>query len=260
MTVEETHAEPLALRARHGALTMPMFSEFPRLVQLCGEGDLLEAYVAFRRELARYANSSKDQAAAALSISLPADTVLERLTLAAEHFSYEDQRTIRRWSDRGLRTIAEELVAIANARGRLGRELLTLTLGNGDDGHLRLHIDQMDFSQLGGDPPKITIWMWIDDDNAEEAVLDLRDYVARTAENGTYRNTLHVVALPDLGQLLVNDERRALTEKLLTVAIQGRSAPARTVTWRNEAVLPNEVQVEVMVHRTMVTIALETKA
>lgn len=257
--VEETHAELQALRGRHGQLTMPAFSAYPRLVQLCGEGDLLEAYVAFRRELARYVNGTKYEAAAALSLSSPANTVLERLTLAAEHFDYQDQRTIRRWSDRGLRSIAEDLVAIANARGRLGRELLTLTLSNGDENQLHLRIEQMDFAQLGSDPPKVTVWIWQDEENAEEAELDLRDYASRSAEDGTYRNAIHVVALPALEPLLADVERRALTERLLTVAIQGRSAPARTVAWRNEAVLPDEIQVELMVHRTMVTIGLEQK-
>jgi len=258
--VEETHAELQALRGRHGQLTMPAFSAYPRLVQLCGEGDLLEGYVAFRRELARYANGPKYEAAAALSISSPADTVLERFTLTAQNFDYQDQRTIRRWSDRGLRSIAEDLVSIAVARGRLGRELLTLTLSNGGNDQLHLRIDQMDFAQLGSDPPKVTVWIWTDEENAEEAELDLRDYASRSAEDGIYRNVIHVVALPALEPLLADAERRALTEKLLTVAIQGRSAPARTVTWRNEAVFPDEVQVELMVHRTMVTIGLEKKA
>ena len=264
VVVEETHAELQALRARHGQLTMPALSAYPQLVQLCGEGDLLEAYVAFRRELGRYAAGTKYESAAALSISSPADTVLERLTLTAEHFDYQDQRTIRRWSDRGLRTIAEDLVAIANARGRLGRELLTLTLTNGSvsstgDGHGQFHlrIEQMDFAQLDSDPPKVTIWMWTDEDNAEEAVLDLREHTSRNADDGRYRNTVHVVALPDLGPLLADHQRRTRTDKLLTVAVQGRSAPARTVTWRNEAELPRGVQAEVTVHRTMVTVGLE---
>lgn len=258
--VEEIHAELQALRARHGQLTMPVFSAYPRLVQLCGEGDLLEGYVAFRRELARYATGTKYEAAAALSISSPADTVLERFTLTAQHFDYQDQRTIRRWSDRGLRSIAEDLVSIASARGRLGRELLTLTLSNGGNDQLRLRIEQMDFAQLGSDPPKVTVWIWIDEDNAEEATLDLRDYASRSAEDATYRNTVYIVALPALTPLLADTARRGLTEKLFTVAVQGRSAPARTVTWRNEAVLPDEVQLELMAHRTMVTIGLETKA
>lgn len=258
VVVEETLAELQALRARHGQLTMPALSTYPRLVQLCGEGDLLEAYMVFRRELARYADGNKHEAAAALSISSPADTVLERLILTAEHFDYQDQRTTRRWSDRGLRTIAEDLVAIANVRGRLGRELLTLTLTDGADKQLYLRIEQMDLAQLPSDPPKVTLWIWVDEDSAEEAVLDLREHEARASEDGTYRNTLHVIALPKLAPLLEDERRRRATGKVLTVAVQGRSAPARTVTWRNEASLPESVRVEVMVHRTMVTMSLQT--
>ncbi|WP_145952757.1 hypothetical protein [Tessaracoccus aquimaris] len=254
--VEDTHLELQALRARHGRLTMPGLSTYPRLVQLCGEGDLLEAYMVLRRELARYANGTKYEAAGALSISSPADTVLERLTLTAEHFDYQDQRTIRRWSDRGLRTIAEDLAAIANVRGRLGRELLTLTLANGEDEQLYLRIEQMDFAQLPTEPPKITLWIWADEDSAEEAVVDLREHRSLAAEDGTYRNTLDVIAMPRLKPLLEDKPRRQATDKVLTVAVQGRSAPARTVTWRNEAVLPATAQVEVIVHRTMVMATL----
>lgn len=43
----------------------------------------------------------------------------------------------------------------------------------------------------------------------------------------------------------------------MTVAVQGRSAPSRTVTWRNEASLPEGVVVEVVAHRTMVMVTLE---
>ncbi len=257
--VETIHAELQALRARHGRLTMPVLSAYPQLVQICGEGDLLEAHMAFQREMARYINGSKYEAAAALSIMSEADTVLDRLTLAAERFDYQDQRTMRRWSDRGLRTIAGDLVAIAAARGRLGRELLTLTLSSGTRSQLLLRIEQMDFAQLHGDPPKVTVWTWLDDDNAEEAILDLRDYASRSASDGIYRDTVHFLALPELGRLLADSDRRRRTAKILTVAIQGRSAPARTVTWRDEARLPDGIVAEVMTHRTMVLLTLEKK-
>lgn len=256
--VDEAHTALAGLRGSHGRLTMAKFSGYPVLVQLCGEGDLVEAFMAFQRELRRYERGTRFEAAAALSISSDAETVLDRLTMTAEHFDYQDQRTIRRWSDRGLRSIAEDLVAMATVRGRLGRELLTLTLtGTLDHGYC-LVVDQMDFASLDSAPPSVTVWLWRDEEQADEASMELTMSNARQAEDGSYRNTRWRVALPDLKSLLADQERR-LTDKVVTVAVQGRSAPARTVTWRNEASLPEDLVVEVVTHRTMVMVTLEVR-
>ena len=257
--VAATRAELLVLRSGHGQLTMSKLSGCPHLVQLCGEGDLVEAFMMLGRELARYEKGNKYEAAAALSLSSPADTVLDRFTMTAEHFDYQDQRTIRRWSDRGLGRIAEDLAAIANVRGRLGRELLTLTLQDAPDGRHQLMIDQMDFAQLDGEPPSVTIWIWHDEDNADQAAPELTSTNSRHAEDGSYRNTRWRIALPPLGELLADLERRHRTNKLITIAVQGRSAPARTAIWRNEATLPEGLLVEVVVHRTMVMVELEVE-
>ena len=254
--VDEAHTALVGLRGSHGQLTMAKFSGYPVLVQLCGEGDLVEAFMAFQRELRRYERGTRFEAAAALSISSDAETVLDRLTMTAEHFDYQDQRTIRHWSDRGLRSIAEDLVAMATVRGRLGRELLTLTLtGTLDHGYC-LVVDQMDFASLDSAPPSVTVWLWRDEEQADEACMELTSSHARQAEDGSYRNTRWRVALPDLRSLVADQERR-LTDKVVTVAVQGRSAPARTVTWRNEASLLEDLVVEVVTHRTMVTATLE---
>lgn len=255
--VDEAHTALAGLRGSHGRLTMAKFSGYPVLVQLCGEGDLVEGFMAFQRELRRYEPGTRFEAAAALSISSDAETVLDRLTMTAEHFDYQDQRTIRRWSDRGLRSIAEDLVAMATVRGRLGRELLTLTLtGTLDHGYC-LVVDQMDFASLDSAPPSVTVWLWRDEEQADEASMELTSSNARQAEDGSYRNTRWRVALPDLRSLLADEERRRRTDKVMTVAVQGRSAPSRTVTWRNEASLPEGVVAGVMVHRTMVMVEVQ---
>jgi hypothetical protein len=252
--VEEALAELTALRKGHGQLAMAKFSQCPTLVHICGEDDLVEAFLMFRRELERYAKGDKFQAAAALSISAPADTVLDRLTMAAEEFDYQDQRTIRRWSDTGMKRIAEDLVAIANVKGRLGKELLTLTLEGDAKTGLQLVIDQMDFTALPTLPPQVTIWLWRDEDTAEEASLDLRHEDGRSTSTERYKNVRHRVALP-LDRLDPNQ-----SGKLLTVAIQGRSAPSRTVVWTQEAILPRDLSVEVTVHRTMVMVEISRRA
>ncbi len=254
--IKQTHQELLALRSEHGKFTTAKLSQYPTLVRLCGEDDLIEAFLALKRELQRYKHGNKHQAAAALSIISPADTVLERFTLTAEHFDYQDQRTIRRWSDKGLKGIAEDLVAIANVRGRLGRELLTLTLtGNPKDG-FQLVIDQMDFTQLASTPPGVTMWLWVDEDNAEEANIELTEETSRSANNQTYRNTRWQIELPDVSKLLADQNRRTKTDKILTIAIQGRNAPSRTVVWSDHSTLPKEIISEVTIHRTMVMVEM----
>lgn len=251
--VRQIHAELVALRKNHGQLSITKLAESPLLVDICGEGDLIEAFMVFRRELERFTHSDKYEAAAALSISSPADTVLERLTITAEHFDYQDQRTIRRWSDKGLLRIAENLVAIANVRGRLGKELLTLTLEGSLSTGLQLVIDQMDFTDLPSSAPSISIWAWQDEDNASELHLDLNQEASRSAENSTYRNQRHRIAMSS------EHLRRTTPGRLLTVTIQGRSAPSRTVVWAQEAELPPELQVELTVHRTMVMVEISRR-
>lgn len=251
--VKEVHAELVLLRKARGQFSMAKFSQFPHLVRVCGEGDLVEAFVMFRREIERYSQGDKYEAAAALSISAPAETVLERFTLAAEAFDYQDQRTIRRWSDDGLKRIAEDLVAIANVRGRLGKELLTLTLEGDMDTGLELVIDQMDFTQLPSQAPQVTMWLWQDEENATEALLDLENAPHYSAANEIYRNTRLRISLP-MEQLQIKRAGR-----LLTVAVQGRAAPSRTVVWTQTAQLPSELHIEVTTHRTMVMMEVSKK-
>lgn len=80
-TIESAHAELVALRGELGQLSAAKLSGYPLLIQLCGEGNLIEAYLALQRELERHRRGSKFEAAASLSITAPADTVLDRLTI-----------------------------------------------------------------------------------------------------------------------------------------------------------------------------------
>lgn len=130
--IAAVHADLVALRGAHGRLTVQKFSQYMALRLVCGGGDLLEAYLAFERELRRYATEGNRNEAAALSISAPMKTVLDRLeevvSLLDDTGEGRDQRTARRWSDQGFTTIATEMVHVAEVRGRLGNELLTIEL------------------------------------------------------------------------------------------------------------------------------------
>lgn len=138
-------SELLALRKAHGRLSIQKFSRFEVLRRVCGGDDLLDGFLLFQRELARYQRAGRNEAAAALSLCSPADTVLDRLQLTAEALSGEDwrdQRTARRWSDAGMPVIARDLVYFAQVAGRLGTETLSITLG-GSGQRLAVCIDQM---------------------------------------------------------------------------------------------------------------------
>ena len=148
---QQVLTELLALRKAYGQLTVQKFSTFATLRQVCGGDDLLDAFLLFQRELARYQHSGRNEAAAALSLSAPADTVLDRLQLTAEALSPEqdwrDQRTARRWSDAGMPILARDLVYFAQVAGRLGTETLSIQLG-GNGASLMVIIDQMTNSDL----------------------------------------------------------------------------------------------------------------
>ena len=153
---QQVLTELLALRKAYGQLTVQKFSTFATLRQVCGGDDLLDAFLLFQRELARYQHSGRNEAAAALSLSAPADTVLDRLQLTAEALSPEqdwrDQRTARRWSDAGMPIIARDLVYFAQVAGRLGTETLSIQLG-GSGTILMVIIDQMTNSDLPAKAP-----------------------------------------------------------------------------------------------------------
>lgn len=92
-------------------------------------------------EMRRYiAQGNRFEAAAAISLTAPFDTVLARSEEALAHFEDLDgqdrnQRTARRWSNRGMPTIAAELVYLAEIQQRLGGELMTIELsGTNEEG------------------------------------------------------------------------------------------------------------------------------
>src|SRR5690242_1742277 len=128
------YEELIALRGEHGTLTVEKFSKYPALHLVCGGGDVLDAFLRFERELQRYIRQGdRNEVAAALSITAPHGTELARFEEVLGHF--EDSggrerhpRTARRWSDRGMHTIATEFVHLQDVQQRLGSELIEIEL------------------------------------------------------------------------------------------------------------------------------------
>ena len=254
---DAVHRELVDLRGARGRFTIEKFTGYPVLRRVCGGGDLLDGFLTFERELRRYAISAgRDEAAAALSIQAPAETVLDRLehVVAAlpQDGQLRDQRTARRWSDRGLRTIAGDLVHLAEVQGRLGRELLAIEVtGDGRDG-LLVTIDQMTALTLPAKPPLVRVWHYDEDGATTEAGVDvdLREIPSALARDMKYemRRFRLLVEMP--GHL----HGRVPGSKLLGVSVEGRDAPTRT-TSLHAALTPGATgQVTFSVYRTLVAI------
>lgn len=256
--VRVVHEELVSLRGQTGKLTVQKFGQFAALRRVCGGGDLLDAYLMFEREMQRYIHSAgRNEAAAAISITAPADTVLDRLEHVVgalpQDGKLRDQRTARRWSDAGLATIANDLVYMAEVQGRLGQELLSIEI-TGDEQHgLILTIDQMSNADLRARAPLIRVWHYKDDEPEEHALdVDLEHVESTIAQNDDYVMARHHVQV-----VLPSDYDHAHTDgKVLSVSIEGRDAPMRTVSTQERTQFSEKLAVEVTVYRTIVMVEL----
>ena len=253
-------SELLELRRQTGRLTTQKFSHHSTLQRVCGGGDLLDAYLMFERELRRLGevDGDRDLAAAALSLTAPADSVLDRLQLTIETLStdeWRDQRTARRWADRGMPALAQHLVHVAELQGRLGRELLSIEVRGGSDGTLQLVIEQLTTLGLKARSPLVRLWTYPEtDEQPSEAplTLDLEHVPSRSATGDKYslnRFRLHV----DIPSAPSRDGQ----ERILTVSIEGRDAPMRSVFYADKARPPAGQALRASVFRTVVTVDLE---
>lgn len=260
--IASVHEELVALRGAHGRLTVEKFSQYPALLLVCGGGDLLEAFLMFEREMRRYVTEgNRNEAAAAISITAPADTVLARLEYVVTDLDkdgdFRDQRTGRRWSDRGLKTIATEMVHVAEVRGRLGSELLTIEItGNRADG-LHLTISQLTNKQLDERAPVVRVWKHQGGDIVEQTeglTLDFDDYKAPEVSNDTYRlKRYHIIAeLPhDLEEADVD-----MGDAVYSISLEGRDAPMRTVTFVDHSDLGDALGLQFTTYRTLATVEI----
>jgi hypothetical protein len=258
-TVAAVHLELVALRGAHGRLTVEKFSQYPALCLVCGGGDLLEAFLAFEREMQRYVSEgNRNEAAAAISITAPAETVLDRLEYVVSHFEDDgesrDQRTGRRWSDQGLKSIATEMVHLAEVRGRLGRELLTIEI-SGSRTALNLTIWQLTNKRLDERAPLVRFWRHAGDDLVEQSndlTLDFDEHKAPEASNDEYRLKRHRIILELPKELTVGGVDPG--DALYSISIEGRDAPMRTVTFMDQSDLGDDLVLRFTTYRTIATV------
>ena len=248
---QQVLTELLALRKAYGRLTVQKFSTFATLRQVCGGDDLLDAFLLFQRELARYQHSGRNEAAAALSLSAPADTVLDRLQLTAEALSpqdWRDQRTARRWSDAGMPIIARDLVYFAQVAGRLGTETLSIQLG-GSGTSLIVIIDQMTSSDLPAKAPLIQVWHYPSSNSPRELTLDLEQIASPQVSRDGLTMRRHRLALD-----LPNTQAVEPDEAILAVSITGQDAPMRTVFYQDHSQLTPGLHTRMTTYRTIVMV------
>lgn len=261
--IASVHKELVALRAGHGRLTVEKFSQFPSLILVFGGGDLLEAFLGFEREMRRYiAEGNRDEAAAAISITAPADTVLNRLEyvvteIETEDGEFRDQRTGRRWSDRGLKTIATEMVHVAEVRGRLGSELLTIEISGNREKGLHLTISQLTNKQLDERAPLVRFWKHQGAELVEQSeglTLDFDEYKAPEVSNDIYRlKRYHVIAELPEG---IDDAEVDVGDAVYSISLEGRDAPMRTVTFVDQSDLGDRLGLQFTTYRTLATVEI----
>lgn len=252
------HAELVSLRGQPGRLTIQKFGQFESLRRVCGGGDLLDAYLVFEREMKRYATAAgRNEAAAAISITAPAENLLDRLEHAVgalpQDGKLRDQRTGRRWSDAGMITIADDLVYMAEVQGRLGQELLSIEISGDEQRGLCLSVDQMTIVGLPTRAPLVRVWHYRDDEPEEHALaVDLDEFDEAVAKSETYRMTRHRVAV-ELPSRHDSDQQAG---RILSVSIEGRDAPMRTVSIQDQSTFSDQYTVDTMLYRTIVTVTL----
>lgn len=239
--IEAVLEELLALRGAHGKLTVEKFSRYPNLRLVCGDSDELVAFLMFERELQRYIRKgNRNEVAAALSIAAPWETVLRRLEAVIDHLDPDgagrDQRTARRWSDQGMRTLATELVHLADVQIRLGSELITIELSGTYEDGIIIEIYQLTTRHTVERAPLVRVWHYPSDDAAEQdntIDYDLDQVEAPEGNKGPFRLrrfTFKLDKLKGLDQAPVN-----AGETVYRFSIVGQDAPLRAVSFQDES-------------------------
>lgn len=252
LTVDVAH-ELTRLRGDHGRLTLQKFSRYPLLVQLLGEGDLMDGFAAFTREMDRLKRGNKYEAAAAWSITADADSVLDRLQRTAEELSDDeirDQRTARHWSDRGMAGVAHDLVAFASIRGAAGRDLIGIGVHGGIDNGLIVQIVQVVSVSLRRRSPLVTIQALPDRATPPEAIdIDLErvEPDSRDVSDGmeTRRHRIQI-------ELPAGDA--VAGERIVQLSVLARRSPTPVFFLEDYTERHSKARVTFSVHRTLVVV------
>lgn len=197
--VSAVEAELLDLRSSYGVLSATKFAAATTLVRILGD-DLLEALVNFEHELERYIFiGNREEAAAAISILAPAETVLDRLEYVVMRLPQDgkirDQRTGRRWADEGIRIIAADLVYMSKVQDKLGVELVSIdTWGNRELG-FQVDVRQLINKEPNFTGPQVRVWRFLPDAAFEGSPIESAVYLHElpTGEAGSemYLKTHH---------------------------------------------------------------------
>lgn len=259
---DSVEAELLALRGSHGVLTVQKFQTANALRRVCGGNDLLDAFMMFEREMHRYVrHGSREEAAAAISITAKAETVLDRMEHVVGALTQDgrirDQRTGRRWSDEGIRIIARDLAHLAEVQGRLGTELLTLELSGALECGLRLDIYQLTTKDLVDTAPLVRVWRYRDDDPEEatnQVEFDLGQISVTPVANEKHKMTHYALKLHLPDDVLTIDVDP--DDPVYSISIEGRDAPMRTVTFSDKSLLGPMLSTRFTIYRTIGSIEL----
>lgn len=255
------HKELLALRSSFGRLSIEKFSHYEALRRVCGGGDLLDGFLMFEREMRRYIKQgNRDEVAAAISLTAPLDTVLERLEEVLGHFEEFDgqdrnQRTARRWSDRGMSTIAAELVYLADIQGRLGGELMTIELSGSSEKGLSLTLWHLTSKNLPDRAPLVRFWQYRHEDGFEQdrSVLYDLDQVDVVEESSAAYRLKRYPFLVELPKNLIT-AIVAPGDAVYRISIEGRDAPMRTVSFLDESTVGPGLKIRFTTYRTHVSV------
>lgn len=260
--VAAVHEELLAMRGAHGKLTVEKFSRYPNLRQVCGDSDVLVAFLMFERELQRYIRKgNRNEAAAALSIAAPWETVLNRLEAVTHHLDPDgdgrDQRTARRWSDQGMLILATELVHLADVQIRLGSELTSIELSGTYEDGIILDVFQLTTRHAEERAPLARVWYYLPDEAVEGGntiIYDLEEVESPQADKGPFllrRYTFKLDRLKGLEAAPVN-----AGETVYRFSIDGRDAPLRSVSFQDKSDLSGFFTVRFTAHLTDATIEM----
>jgi hypothetical protein len=147
------------------------------------------------------------------------------------------------------------MVHVAEVRGRLGSELLTIEItGNRAEG-LHLVVSQLTNKNLDERAPLVRFWKHQGDDLVEQPnslTLDFDQFKAPEVSNDTYRlKRYHIIA--ELPEAITTADVDA-GDALYSISFEGRDAPMRTVTFMDQSDIGDGLVLRFTTYRTIATV------
>lgn len=152
--------------------------------------------------------------------------------------------------------IAADLAHMADIRGHLGVEMLTIAI-TGSRRALTLTLDHFMTRRLVEQAPLVRFWRYEAGDPVEQSAgltVDLAHVVAPEAANETYRLKRYTIVseLPeDLGEGEVDPG-----EPLYSISVENGDAPMRTVAFIDDSDLGDGLTTKFTTYRTIATVEI----